>query len=578
MDSPEDRDPVSRRTLLKGLGAGGLVAAAWLSLDGIQQRSEDQSGPPTSDGNQSTTPGRTDRQPGTSTERPPAESSTVERRGITFDRSVDIVEDFDADPDGNAPINRALEAAMEPGTLVRFPPGTYQLAPQTIPITHDRVGILGEGEVTWHLATGFHGRIVNCERDEFLFEGVDLDMSGTPWESGHLRVFSPSRFFVGDVAFIGRGRGPGYAIKPAITEATTGRGTIREVSVPHGSRPDMYASSTSGIRGNGRIGAYVGKVHVGVIEVIGCEFSEFGNNGIYASKTNGDVRVEDSYFANNGANNVRLSGGGSWVKRTVVEVDMRAYDGPPIEAEWGTWGITAENTRRGATSDEFPPKEPGMLVEDCDVRLLNIDDRGHVGAGIRLASNARSMRVRNTRVTVDVDRGFGRTTHGILRINPFLDLKRYRSDMPVAPKPHGMHLENVTITGSASGSSAVRFAHADGSTVTNCSISQPGANRDGVRFIRSAGCTIDGGNFRTGGFPLVFDSADPGELCALRNEPTFVKLDDGTPHRLDNLSFDPDTEVLLLQTVPGDGVATLNISEIDGTRINGTVASADGTA
>ena len=575
MDRPE-RVPVSRRTLLKGLGAGAVGGAALLGI--ASQPDPDQgsngttapgpqtdrtgTGPATSPGDPTATP----------TERTTTEPPRPERRGVTFDRSVDVVADFDADPTGTRPVNRAIESAMEPGTLLTFPPGTYQLAPQTIQIRHDRIGFLGAGDVTWRFADGFHGRFINCERDEFVFEGIDLDTGSHPAMSGHMRLFVPSRFYVGDVAYIGRGQGPGYAIKPAITDSSTGRGTIRNFRVPHGARPDMYESATSGIKGNGRIGLYAGQPHVGILEVLDCEFSEFGNNGIYASRTRGDVRVEDSYFLNNGGNGIRLSGEGSWAKRCTVEVDTRKYDGPPMETSWGTWGITCENSRGGLTTEEYPVRSPGMVIEDCDVVLAHIDEGGQVGAGIRLGSKGRQLRVRNTRIQVDVEDGFGRSTHAVLRVNPYLDHRQFRADMPNPPKPHAIHLEDVEITGSAAGASAVRIAHAEGSTVRNCRVRQPGRDRDGVRFIQTRDSTLDGGSIRTTGYPLVVNVDSSGRFVTLRNEPELVALahEDGQVIE----SVQAEDGVVSLGSLDGIPEATINVTDYSGGNVYGTLEPA----
>jgi hypothetical protein len=498
-----DRSPLdaelSRRNFLKVLGPAALGGSALLGY-GAWRQSRDQPGRLPGSGNSTGTgsdpANRTDSDV----------TDMVHRHGIPFDREVGIVDDYGADPNGETPITTALSRAMEPGTLITFPEGTYQLPPQPIEIPADNVGVRGRGNVVWKFADGYHGPFVRCVHDNFLFEGIDVDMSGRPWESGYMLVMAPSRFHIEDVEYIGRGQGPGHAFKLGIDDDSAGLGILRNVRVPHGSRPDVYASSTTGKRGDGRIGVFAYLNHVGTLRIENCEFSEFGNNGIYASRVRGNVRVKDSYFLNNAPNSIRLSGKGSWAKRCTVEIDTSKYDGPPMETEWGAWGITCENAVDRTTA-EYSPREPGVLVEDCEVRLTETNELGKVGAGIRLASKARTMTVRDTTVQVDIDSGFSRSTHGILRVNPFLDHRRYRKDMPDPPKPHSLTLENVRVTGSAAGSSAVRITKAAESELRRCRIIQTGNERNGVFLYDPQDVVIDGGTISTTEWPIVINAA-----------------------------------------------------------------------
>lgn len=576
MDWPPEEFSLSRRTLLKGLGIGGVSAAALVGWAGSRPNS------PTPDGEPPTeTPTPEDPQT-TPTPSEPTETTPepIERHDITFEREVDAVDDLGVDPTGTEPITDAIEGALEAGTLVTFPDGRYQLAARPFEIPGDNIGFLGTGDVTWQFAHDYHGVFVDCDQDDFLFEGIDIDMSGTRWESGHMRVQAPSHFHVENVAYIGRGQGPGYALKPGITEDPDGVGVIRNVQVPHGARPDMYASSTSGQPGNGRIGIYVGATHVGTLQIRDSEFSEFGNNAIYASRTSGNVQVEDSYFLNNGIAGIRLSGAGSWAKRCTVEIDTRKYDGPPL-GSWGTWGIIAENTRVTRTIGEYPPRPAGMLVEDCTVSLREINSEGVVGAGIKLASSGRSLTVRDTDVHVDIASGFGRSTHAVLRVSPYLESQPYRSNRIAPPKPHWLRLENVTITGSAGGDAAVRVAEAAGSSVENCRIRATGPDRDGVRFLNAPDSTVEGGTIRADRYPLVVSGPKDEEcLLRVRDRPALATSAGGGQERLpDELvepapggSF-PQDWCLSLDSLSSGGYAKVYISDASTDGIYGSLPS-----
>lgn len=531
-DASEEVGP-SRRSYLKvlaaslgvgaiSLGSGGPESTAGVGAAG-RGDGNGASGPANGDGGPTTpTDGDDDR-----------DRETPESR---FGTTVDLVEDAGADPTGAEPVGAAVESAMAPDTRIEVPPGTYQLAPRPIEVPADNIGFVAtdpSADTVFRFDEGYHGPFLRCERDALLFKGIDVDMSGSARESGYMRIQAPSRFRVEDVEYIGRGQGPGFAFQVAVTEDSDGVGTLRNVRVPHGSRPDRYAPP-GGEKGNGRIGVYAGLTHHGTLRIQNCEFSEFGNNGVYASRTPGDVRVEDSYFLNNGPNSIRLSGAGSWAKRCLVELDFDEYSGPPTGTEWGAWGISCENAQEGRTANEYPPEEPGMLVEDCRVEFRKLDDLGVAGAAIRLASKARSMVVRNTEIRVDTERGFGRSTHAVLRVNPFLDHRMYRLNRPDPPEPHSITLENVTVTGSAAGDAAVRIAHAADSTIRNCRIRGTGDGRVGIRVIESPGCRIVGGSVDTPGYPLVVDAKSAaGCAVALSENPEFTTTGDLEATRLE---------------------------------------------
>jgi len=420
-------------------------------------------------------------------------SAGVERKGIQFDRVVDAVDDLGLDPRGGGAISGTL-SDVPSGTLVEFPDGTYQLGATDIEV-NDRVGFVGTGDVTWRFDSGYRGRFLRASVDEFLFEGIDIDQTSKKEVSGHMRLLIGDRCVVENVTYLGRGYSAGYAFKPHAVESDAVV-VLRNVSVPYGANPSVYGGNNDLF---GRIGVFAGERHHGLLRILDCEFSDFGNNGIYASRTNGDVQVEDSYFLNNGVTGIRISGGGSWVKRCVVEVDTSKYEGPALDDGWGTWGIKAENEMGHRTEAEYPIREAGCLVEDCKVLLKDINDGGKVGAGIKVGLAERSLTVRNTEIHVDIDDGLGRSTHAVLRSNPYGDWDSYRKDVEVAPKPHSIVLDNVTVTGSAAGDAAVRIVNSEDSVVRNSCIQQTGSNRAGIRVFGSDGTVLEDSNVNVTG-------------------------------------------------------------------------------
>jgi len=585
MKGGSDESHISRRSALKA--AVGFFAGATAAVLGYERYDDGRSG----DGTGGPTPsmgttGSNNSPTRTAVTGMPNPGSSTPTQTRVQGGAINIVEDFDADPAGNKPVTGAIEDAIAPGATIEFPEGTYQLAGQQIEITAPDVEFRGLGDVTWKFAEGYHGPFIWCERDNFTFRGIDVDMGGSAWESGHMRIVVPSKFLVEDVEFIGRGQGPGYAFQTSVTDEN-GEGILRNVRVPHGSRPDVYESSTSGKNGNGRIGVYSGGTHEGVLRIENCEFSEFGNNGIYASRTNGDVRVEDSYFLNNGVSGIRLSGEESWAKRCTVEIDTSKYDGPPLQQNWGTWGIICENRRADKTLAAYPARDAGMLVEDCEVLVLNINETGQVGAGIKLGSGGRSLTVRDSHVRLDTDRGFGRSTYAVLRVNPYLENRKYRKDKVAPPEPHSLTLDNVRITGSASGGSGVRITRGDGSTIARCTVEQSGSDRAGIRLLYSADCVIDGGSVTTTGYPLVVDTKTRDDcLFKIQDVPDLVSTGDSDGSILSSELALPDSQLLdaapdyVTQCVSikegtsqdsNQGKITFRISKIDADRFYGQI-------
>jgi len=416
-----------------------------------------------------------------------------------FDATVDVT-DYGADPTGGSPIDDALARAIEPGTLVRFPAGTYQLG-RTIELTDDRVGLVGEG-ARLVLPEGHSGRFLFARGAAgVLFRGFTVDMRGD--RTGHAQLDS-SGFHVEDVRYLGRGGLTGYAFSVAVTDPD-GRGVLRRVRVPRGGYIDRY-DDAAGEAGNGRIGVWAGIDHVGTLRVENCDFREFGNNGLYTSRCPGNVQVVDSYFENNNVCSIRISGKGSYAENCEVLVDHSRYEPRLTSTESGfnTRGIIVEQGK-GMTADEFPAKPAGAEIRNCRVRALQVHGEGNIQSVVEQGPQARTLTIRDTEIRVDVD-----GVPAVRRGRP--GAIRWRTDRRTVPGPHWTRLENVTITGSATGGSAVFLDRASGSEIRDCTIEQPGEDRDGIVVRNSGDVLLTGGRIRTGAFPL-----------ALRVDPTSVR-------------------------------------------------------
>ncbi|AUV82748.1 hypothetical protein C2R22_14760 [Salinigranum rubrum] len=227
--------------------------------------------------------------------------AAIERHGISFDRTVDLVADFGADPTGGVSIDSALRKAVQTGTLVVLPEGTYKLT-STFTTSAERFGIVGDGDVTL-VPTGFRGKFIDLwQSDEFLFEGIDVDVRNN--RNTGLKVYCRTKFHVENVEYLGRGGRSGQAFNLGLHDER-GVGVLRNARVKNGGYMDLYDG------GDGRIGIWSGWANKGTLRVLDCDFREFGNNGLYTGRTPGNIQVEGCYFENNNVSSVRISGRGA---------------------------------------------------------------------------------------------------------------------------------------------------------------------------------------------------------------------------------------------------------------------------
>jgi hypothetical protein len=497
----------------------GLLGAAAASIAGCSELN--------SPGEE--TPQETDEPETATSPQGPSDSQESARRrhGIQFDRVVDAVEDLNLDPTGESPVNDGLTDALKEGTLVQFPEGDYQFEGE-LPIEADRVGFLGQGDVRFVPLDGYNGTLINYydPPDDVMIENVDIDMRAAQTTVG-VRLACRNRFHIQDVEFLGRGLisadGQVSAFILGISNES-GRGILRNAVAKKGSRIDGYAG------GNGRIGVWVGWSNKGTVRIEDCDFREFGNNGTYTSRTPGQVEIVDSYFLNNNASNVRIGGEGSYVENCTVEIDMEKYTGPPlgdISTGFNTRGIVVEQ----GLGKPGPPLPAGAVIRDCTL----LARRSPLAkAVIEQGPQARSLTVRNTEITCDIDE-----TPAVRRGPP--GRIPYRPEQREPPPPHWTRLENVRIDGTASNGAAIELYGATGSVIEDTTVNVPGARRDGVVLANSPESNIRGGTIRASGYPVVFrvdleQSLDRRLLCL---DPTSVVERLGSAREGKNLTESP---------------------------------------
>lgn len=325
-------------------------------------------------------------------------------RGIEFETVLNVVDDLGMDPTGRIPIDDALDEGYGEKTLLVFPPGKYLATDEHLYRSPTRqFGMIGLGEsrrdVQFVFPKGNEGapdpanyRFLSFQRgrdilvENLTFQMTDDDVTGVE------TVFTiDDGFWMVDVEFAGFM--PREAVAPSnnlIAHIThpDGVGIIRRFVSTGGGVVGRYPS-----RGT-PIGVF--KNHRGELRIEDAHIEESGSHSIYASRTQGCVRVEGGLFRNNDNTNLRLSGGGhptkrSWIKNARVEIDVdkatRLPEGEHYQSTRGIW-VEAGGSRSPGYSD--------LLIENVDATIWSNGSASDLPL-LLIDSTHGSVTVRNSR-------------------------------------------------------------------------------------------------------------------------------------------------------------------------------------
>lgn len=400
-----------------------------------------------------------------------------------FDRVVDAVADGGCDSTGGERCGGPLASVVEDGTLVTFPSGTYRFESGQRYADMGLVGFVGEGDVEFVPPAGFNGKLLEVLGDKVLFSGIDVNLLQPDTTAG-LRFRAGSELLVDGVRFLGRGDHPSESVVNALTPAISdpsGQGVVRNVTAFKGSSIGHYKG------GNGRVGIWVGGHHDGHLRIEDCHLEEFGNNGIYASRSSGTAEVRGGVFRNNNVSSVRLGGGGNTIRGVTIEIDLAEYSGPytRTERDYNTRAIVLEQ----GTLD----KSGRVLIEGCDVRLREIDrSQGAIVAW----PTGNGPRIEGCRIEIEND--------GVPAVRGLEPVDR------VADEDRAITIRATSITGGARDGTAVEFNGRPGAAIDRTTIEQPGSNRDGVRLLASTPCTLASSSITTTRFPVLATAPNGG--------------------------------------------------------------------
>ena len=408
---------------------------------------------------------------------------------------IDVVEDLECDPTGTEPCEAKLRRGLRDGVALMFPSGRYRFGNQLDISGYTNVAIVGDGDVSLVPPEGFNSVILDvAETDRFILRGIDVDITAADTTAG-IRVICRDSFEIQDVEYVGRGNHPDNKVVHAMLLGLTnpsGRGLIRNFRATQGSAIGHYKN------GDGRAGISIGPWNFGTVRIEDCHLEEFGNNGIYGSRTSGNVQVVGGVFRNNNVASIRISGAGSFVRDATIRVDLGEYTGPltQLDSQFNTRGIAIEQ----GPAD----KPPGVEIRDC---TITIENTPRSKGGIYVFPTGRSASIRNTTIEINAD-----NVPAIYR-----SALQPQGQFEPSEGPHWVEMENVEISGRARGAAAVILYDAPESVIRNCTIDQTGAGRDGIHLTDSVSTLLDGGSVTTSRYPYVVGVRNQAEagVCLL---------------------------------------------------------------
>lgn len=325
-----------------------------------------------------------------------SDTNNPETYGIEFDQIVNAVEDLEMDPTGATPIDDALSRAYQEGTLVRFPPGEYQVSEtRSIDGSVSRFGIQGVGESHEDVIFQFP----NAEESYWFIhqnggENVLLDNFTLDSDKKYvgIRCRTHGGSLIQDVEW--RGFLPektthlGQLLDPGCLSAD-GVNTVRRVIMGrdgahvsgHYTRTGVH--SMTGIRfyGTGTSNGVMGHVGETVLEDV--QIHQMGSNGVRHTHGDGVVTINGGLFKNCGLSALRIHNGDHSSKDSSITDAKIIIDhdnaGPIGSGKWsrnGINGILLDSTGHGYSQPTY---------EGCDIicRSVSRDD----GWGLIRATN-----------------------------------------------------------------------------------------------------------------------------------------------------------------------------------------------
>ncbi len=429
------------------------------------------------------------------------------RHGTTFDSVVDAVDDLGCDPNGKKDVTSAVESALDGQTLVEFPSGTYRWE-GSISTNVDRIGIRGKAnDVRFTFPSGYNEFFINTKCDQAVFENFDVDLRADQAATG-IRIDSEHGFHAENIEHIGRA----IVDSDEVTRCwqlrvndSNSTGVLKNFVAKKGSAWSHYKS------GDGRAGisVYGGK---GTVKIVDCHLEEFGNNGIYGSRTLSAVQIIGGTYRNNNVAGVRISGDGSYVEGATIEVDPDKYSGPhTLEDDSFTMRGVLFEQGNASTDGEFD--KAGGEIRNTEI---TVKENPTTGSAVAVWTGGRTLNVKNTRIDYSND--------GAPAVYREKRTSQGRHDP--SPDPRWLRMNRVEITGSASNGPSVLAEEANGSKIQDCYIEQGGSGRQGVVFSNSGSTLVKNTTIKVNGKAVQLKSSS-GKSTNVSSSGSPLSLDVG---------------------------------------------------
>ncbi|KTG26895.1 hypothetical protein AUR66_15540 [Haloferax profundi] len=385
-------------------------------------------------------------------------------RGITFDRVLDA-SDF-CDTTGSRDCSSAIEDRLTDGTLIKFPEGEYKIANDIYPGGPSNVGLYSEDGAVFKIPSNHHVTVfLNKGGRNVLFEGIDIDQTADG-AFGNMKILCQDNAQIRNVEIIGRAPNADQRLDQHILADvydSDGTSIIQNFKAADGGYLGAYRNSAGGIQAT--------PGHHGTLKIIDCHLEEMANNGVYATRNDGDIQIEGGIYRNNDVAQVRFMGPNSYVDGALIEIDMSKSDNPGTPRKMrGVWVETKQS--------KFEGTKNGGYVRNC---TIIVRDSPNSIEGIDLDETGGWLEVDNCYFVIDRD-----DTRAITGYRP----EDKASNYPKAPRPWDLTVTNCSITGSAADRESIKVVGRPGSTVENTCIQQTASSRDGVTVVDASDCFV----------------------------------------------------------------------------------------
>ncbi|MDR5674646.1 hypothetical protein RH858_16090 [Halalkaliarchaeum sp. AArc-GB] len=316
---------------------------------------------------------------------------------------MDAVDDLGMDPAGGEPIESALSAAYETGTLIVFPPGDYRVEKEgVIHGDKDRFGMAGLGDdpknVTFHFPKAAEGGtgywfLRNQGGSEVLFKNFSIELTDDHDTAVSIMNEGDDELWCVDLEWLGfiprQASSPGQLLRMQ-AKTLYGVATARRITIgKYGSAQGGHSSSTGTSPGYTFIRNEPD--HIGEFRLEDSHLEQCGHNTMRSSNNDGVVTVKNCFIKNADISGLRFNGGDHPEKTSLIENCHFLVD----HRELNDTGGTAPHHAMGGVFADSRVGNAGLVVRNCDFEWKHIlqetiDNDGSLWGIIRVPESNQS--------------------------------------------------------------------------------------------------------------------------------------------------------------------------------------------